>query len=234
MFGQNAQVPQKLTDGLRLDVVEVFDTIQGEGPWGGLPSCFIRLQFCNLACHFCDTEFETGTKWTVEHLVEAAKKLKRVVLTGGEPLRQNILPLLARLRDEGIPAQVETAGTLWIPGLETFVESGWLTIVCSPKTPKVHAKIQEYCRDWKYIVRKNELNRRTGLPGASTQKPGVAQNLFSARALRRKDPDHTIWVQPMDELDAVKNRANMELATKVAMEHDYRLSLQQHKILGVR
>lgn len=233
MFGQNQQVPQKLGKGQKLDIVEVFDTVQGEGPWSGLPACFIRLQYCNLACFFCDTEFEKGSRWDIEDLVTAAKTLGRVVLTGGEPMRQNIVPLIARLDEESIPVQIETAGTLWVPGLEPYVEADFVKIVCSPKTPKVHPKIVEYCRDWKYIIRKGETNKRSGLPGCSTQKPGISQKLFAVNKPDREERGDVVWVQPMDEQDAWKNRENMELAANLAMQHGFRVSLQTHKILGL-
>ena len=43
-------------------IQEIFLTIQGEGPMVGIPSIFIRLGGCNLACKFCDTEFESFKK----------------------------------------------------------------------------------------------------------------------------------------------------------------------------
>lgn len=39
-----------------LPVVEIFDSIQGEGSFIGIPATFIRFAGCNLACPFCDSK----------------------------------------------------------------------------------------------------------------------------------------------------------------------------------
>ena len=59
MFGKNKILKPEIHDGNNLDVQEIFPTLQGEGPYAGWPAVFIRLGGCNLACDFCDTEFET-------------------------------------------------------------------------------------------------------------------------------------------------------------------------------
>src|SRR5574340_79297 len=44
---------------IMLLINEIFHSIQGEGPWSGHPSIFIRFSGCNLSCSFCDTEHES-------------------------------------------------------------------------------------------------------------------------------------------------------------------------------
>src|SRR5271156_2670792 len=89
-------------DGLQLEVKNIFPTLQGEGPFTGVPAVFVRLGGCNLACSFCDTDFEGFRDMPVADIVEnvssaSCERGKRVrqlvVITGGEPLRQNIVPL---------------------------------------------------------------------------------------------------------------------------------------------
>ena len=60
MFGGNVARKQVLDDGQQLWVQEVFYTLQGEGPWTGHPSIFVRLAGCNLKCFWCDTDFESS------------------------------------------------------------------------------------------------------------------------------------------------------------------------------
>ena len=75
-----------------MQIAEIFESIQGEGPWAGTPSLFIRTSGCNLRCSFCDTPYTSwkpeGNAWTVDDLVHkvAASNSPDVVLTGGEPL----------------------------------------------------------------------------------------------------------------------------------------------------
>mmetsp|Transcript_11504 Transcript_11504/g.23403 ORF Transcript_11504/g.23403 Transcript_11504/m.23403 type:complete len:298 (+) Transcript_11504:2263-3156(+) len=45
------------TSSPRLSVAEVFSSVQGEGPFTGRPSIFVRLSKCNLECSWCDTKY---------------------------------------------------------------------------------------------------------------------------------------------------------------------------------
>ena len=98
-----------------LPVMEAFYTIQGEGYHQGKAAYFIRLGGCNLACDFCDTEFERFAPMAVAEIVARAREeaLPLAVITGGEPLRQNIAPLCEALLHAGMQVQIETNGTLW-------------------------------------------------------------------------------------------------------------------------
>ncbi len=71
-------------------VSEIFYSIQGEGPFLGLPSLFIRLSFCNLRCTFCDTKYKLRRykKYSLSKLVSISKDYKNITLTGGEPFIQ--------------------------------------------------------------------------------------------------------------------------------------------------
>lgn len=107
----------------RLVVSEVFDSIQGEGPSVGVPSTFLRLGFCNLACSWCDTaytwdasRFDLSKELTSHALDELGADLKgrsprNLVVTGGEPLLQSeaLAALLATLPHR---VEIETAGTI--------------------------------------------------------------------------------------------------------------------------
>jgi 7-carboxy-7-deazaguanine synthase len=243
MFGKNPTRSQVLEDGERLWVQEVFLTIQGEGPLAGVPAVFIRLAGCNLKCWFCDTDFESS-KWNPS-LPELLAKIKEVrgramlaVLTGGEPLRQNIVPLMHALTRENMMIQIETAGTLWLEGIEQLfplsesVPAGATivrSIVCSPKTPRLNPKIIPYVHAWKYIIKAGEYNVATGLPNTSTQQLHTTSNIF------RPPPENCapVYVQACDEQDAGRNQANLTLATNIAMTYGYRLSVQLHKLVGL-
>ena len=58
MFGYNLKRPVIKGNGQFLSIKSIFKTLQAEGPYCGVPAIFIRLGGCNLACSFCDTEFE--------------------------------------------------------------------------------------------------------------------------------------------------------------------------------
>lgn len=235
MFGQNPIRKADSGVGDVLDVVETFPTIQGEGPRAGQPAHFIRLAHCNLACTFCDTQFEVGAHWmSVDSLLAAIQKhdirSDLVVITGGEPLRQNIGPLIDMFHSQGFTIQIETAGTLMPFSVLQQIEKGRVELVCSPKTKNVHPIIGIHCQHFKYIIRNEEIDPDDGLPTMSTQLAGVPSRIY------RPGSDKTIWLQPCEEYGvnaAARTKANTDLAARLAMKYGYRLSLQLHKIVGL-
>ncbi|MHC2088773.1 7-carboxy-7-deazaguanine synthase [Methylobacterium sp. CM6244] len=120
-------------------VKEIFKTLQGEGAQTGRAAVFCRFAGCNLwsgreedrataACSFCDTAFvgmdgEGGGRFTTsEDLAQAITETwaiglghRYVVFTGGEPLLQLDLALIAAVHAQGFEIAVETNGTLAAP-----------------------------------------------------------------------------------------------------------------------
>ena len=45
-------------------IVEIFESLQGEGLNTGMPAIFIRFGKCNLACPWCDTDYQTFSLMT--------------------------------------------------------------------------------------------------------------------------------------------------------------------------
>lgn len=75
-------------------IIEIFTSIQGEGPYIGVKQLFIRFCGCNLSCEYCDTndgENEEYLELTPEELHKYIdefnlKTIHSISLTGGEPL----------------------------------------------------------------------------------------------------------------------------------------------------
>ena len=112
-----------------LRVLEIFDSLQGEGYWTGAPMTFVRLAGCNapdlgLDCvRWCDTKdswpARAGEDFDIEAIVERVT-YPRMCLTGGEPLLQceGVAALLDAAHARGIRVHVETNGTIgpeWPP-----------------------------------------------------------------------------------------------------------------------
>ena len=96
-------------------IKEIFESIQGEGPYIGCKQIFVRFCNCNLKCNYCDTEFapdEYFEEFTPQELAAYLKKfdlktIHSVSLTGGEPLLavdflKKFLPLAAGMKKEQI------------------------------------------------------------------------------------------------------------------------------------
>ena len=107
-----------------MKVNETFTSLQGEGPYLGIPMFFIRLTGCNLRCIWCDTQyaFYEGEEIPVEHVVEMVEKsgMEWVCITGGEPLLQDeVYPLIDTLLRRDYRIILETNGSILIDKLPT-------------------------------------------------------------------------------------------------------------------
>lgn len=224
MFGQNPRRNILQGDGDFLEIHSIFKTIQGEGTFVGVPAIFIRLGGCNLSCKFCDTEFEGFTLTSLKNVLHTVDILSKnstnvptvqlVVITGGEPFRQPIEQLCQRLLDKKFQVQIETNGTLYrkLPDK--------ISIICSPKAGnkgyhKIRQDLLPYITAFKFIISNN-------IPQYNHIEE-VGQSTYNT----------PVFVQPMDQNDYELNKANNKLAIQIALEKNYRLSLQVHKILGI-
>lgn len=98
---------------------EIFDSIQGEGPYIGYRQLFIRFCGCNLLCKYCDTEYHEGKSYTPEELLNETAQynlnsMHSISLTGGEPLLhyeflKEVLPQMSN------KIYLETNGVLYNP-----------------------------------------------------------------------------------------------------------------------
>lgn len=228
----------RLNDGNSLEVHSVFNTIQGEGPFTGRQAVFIRLAGCNLQCPACDTDYTTdrwnSTPFALLQFVQEMRREGLVVITGGEPFRQNIHPLVELLIAEGFTVQVETNGTLAPPtigfhelcSLDTN-ERNKCFIVCSPKAGRVNPVTAALVCAYKYVMAHDSVGK-DGLPLLAldhTASPYVARPHEGFKGVT--------YLQPCDNKDVVINSANLRECVKSVMLHPYVLQLQVHKIIDV-
>ena len=104
----------------KLDVVEKFVSINGEGTKAGQLAVFIRFKGCNLACEYCDTQWANqadapAQQMTAGEIVDyvISTGVKNVTLTGGEPLlRDGIEDVIAQLADHMLNVEIETNGSI--------------------------------------------------------------------------------------------------------------------------
>jgi 7-carboxy-7-deazaguanine synthase len=243
----NAQPMERKSEvsGETLDVHTVFHTIQGEGPFCGRAAVFVRLAGCNLQCPACDTDYTTGrATYNVKDLIPfidsqwpaiAARPL--VVITGGEPFRQNLYPLCHDLLRAGYTVQIETNGTLPPPNLAfvelcstDFNDVNCVFVVCSPKTGKVNSYLAPIIAAYKYVVDADSVHDEDGLPILAlghTAYPHVARPPVGFTG--------PVYIQPCDRQDEAVNRRNREAVVILAMNapDTFTVQLQTHKILNL-
>lgn len=108
-----------------MQINEIFNSIEGEGIRSGYLTTFIRTQFCNLKCKYCDTQYSWHATdangccqykdMTVDEIIDECERLqcKRVTLTGGEPLIQaDAKNLITTLLSRGYQVNIETNGSI--------------------------------------------------------------------------------------------------------------------------
>ena len=113
-----------------MNLHSIFYSIQGEGFHTGMPAVFVRFAGCNLACSWCDTDHSQQFSMSPHEIVAECKRYpsSNVILTGGEPMIQKIVPLVRLLHQFGFWVAIETNGTRPVPGC-----LDWITV--SPKSP---------------------------------------------------------------------------------------------------
>lgn len=232
-----------------VDVKDIFYTLQGEGPFTGRPAIFIRLAGCNLQCPMCDTDYTTNRYHIspgrlVSNVINLARENNipahwsrpLVVLTGGEPFRQQTGQLVTRLLDAGFTVQVETNGTLEPPNINPY---SWSTnpnlmghtgayIVCSPKTGIINQAVLDRCCALKYVVDHENIDHSDGLPTKA-----LGHRVKDRLARPPAWWDRPIYIQPADWKDGPLNDINLAVALDSSLKYGYTLQTQQHKMLGL-
>lgn len=132
-------------------VNDIFWSVQGEGLRSGVPSIFVRLTGCTLQCPYCDSRpaWTGGKKMDLTRIfseIDACARAypdSQVVITGGEPLEQDLSGLVAGLREKKYFIGVETNGIYF-----QHLDLNWWTV--SPKdigdyyiSAGLHEKISE-------------------------------------------------------------------------------------------
>jgi 7-carboxy-7-deazaguanine synthase len=214
-------------------IKELFPTLQGEGAHTGRAAVFCRFTGCNLwsgreedrataVCQFCDTDFvgfdgDGGGKFeTANDLADAIEKAwlstqagpqqRYVVFTGGEPLLQLDKDLIDALHHKGFELAIETNGTLKVP-----VGVDWVCV-----SPKAGADL--------VVLQADEI--KLVIPQSGHQN---LENLLAR--FEKMDYRHR-YLQPMDGAQLAENT---QLAIQLCQKRPlWRLSMQTHKIIGIR
>ncbi len=103
-----------------IPVVEIFQSISGEGISAGNLVSFVRVAGCDLRCSWCDTKYSFPvkgpgvTEMLPEEIVETLQELgsNEIICTGGEPLEENLPKryLPAYLATYDFTVRIETSG----------------------------------------------------------------------------------------------------------------------------
>ncbi len=212
----------------KLPVVEIFKSVQGEGPYQGRYALFLRLGLCNLKCKFCDTKYALtpGKNWRYVSPETLANELIRkysdalfhFIITGGEPMLHEALikELVGILLNRIRILEIETNGTIFPQFLHKF---SFITFNVSPKLENSGEKAE------KRII-KEVLELYSNLENAyfkfviSSEK-----DIEEVLAIKKQFyiPNNKIFLMPMG---ATKKevRKNAQTAFKLAVKYGFNYS----------
>ena len=195
----------------KLPLMELFNTLQGEGFHTGKPATFIRLAGCDVGCFWCDVKeswdaakhFPTQIQEIVE---EAYQYSKTIVITGGEPLMWNMEPLTQALNLKNMQIHIETSGAYPITG-------NWDWFCLSPKKNMLPtAEAYHIANELKVIVyNKNDL-------------------LFAEEQAQYVNDHCILYLQP----EWSKREKVMPILVDYVLQNPkWKVSLQTHKYLNI-
>ena len=191
---------------MKYPVVELFDSIQGEGVHIGRPVTFVRLAGCNLRCPWCDTkeshEIKVSDFVSAQEIAEQCKR-EVVVITGGEPTIHNLKDLVSELKRRKKYVCIETNGTHAIP---KNWEIDWVTV-----SPKSQSNFEIHCEpnEIKYVV-----------------DHAFMDDLINA------SHGCQVWLQPEGNKPQMRERAFAMVMRN--SNSNVRMGLQLHKIMEVK
>ena len=108
---------------MKLLINSIYLATEGEGIHIGSPQVFVRFQGCAVGCLNCDSkdtwdftqEMAMHSESVVERVIELSGKMRRVSITGGDPLHPKheagVLELVKSLKSRGYYINIEAAGT---------------------------------------------------------------------------------------------------------------------------
>ena len=195
---------------MRYPIIEIFDSIQGEGCMMGKTATFVRFAGCNLNCPWCDTEWSKAKEMlTLEELVSRINfDMSMVVFTGGEPTLQNLVPIFEEIqkRHPSHLMAIETNGTYDTSALQSKFKTLWVT--CSPK-PETNWMCKCTPDELKYVI----------------------DDMITERDIITPWIGFPVWLQPQ----GYDMQASWKKCFELAMRRpEWRVGVQLHKIMEVR
>lgn len=194
-----------------MKVVEIFDSIQGEGCWMGAYVTFIRLPGCNLKCPFCDehSKYDQAEDMEVSTILRNVNQ-HIVVITGGEPtINEELGYLIHCLKEAGHQVHIETNGTNPLP----LVKPDWVTV--SPKREGNFACVPTP-NELKFVVDEDF-------------------QWSDVHRIHDKYPDVIVWLQPCDGPYIHKSKEKiMQWMETWGMVRWLRAGIQLHKYYDAR
>ena len=240
-------------------LVEIFSSIQGEGPYLGVRQIFIRFAGCNLKCAYCDTFREFLPTYRVLHspgpgtfayypnpaepqdvvkIIEGYNldSIHSISLTGGEPLLYTgfIKDMAARLRDKNVKYYLETNGTLPNRLQEILPLTDIISMDFKLPSATKGQEMWEAHREFLKVGCQKDIFAKVVVAGNTTDQ----EIINTCQIIRAVNPDIPLILQPVtndsgifiESVPVSKLMFWQELAFSYV--NDIRVIPQTHKFMG--
>lgn len=229
---------------MKANILEIFQSIQGEGKYAGVNQVFVRFFECNMHCHWCDTPHSIGDttrkfrEVTIEDLFDEVKAVwpgsHSISITGGEPLLQSeaLKSFLPKLRYESMPIHLETNGVLPQPLNDVIDLVDVIAMDMKlPSSTQCKAYWDEH-REFLKIAKQKEVFIKTVIT-RETSADDVHQTIA---LIADVDPEVLFILQPNTfELgDGVMKICREFYLTAIQSLNNVRVLPQMHKMMKVR
>lgn len=212
-----------------MKVSEIFSSLQGEGLRTGVPMAFLRLYGCGTGCAYCDTGYAINGSYeelTYDQIITRLKSYNTdwVEVTGGEPLMHEYLSHLLQMIRGELRRKIEiwTSGVHIPPWWFSELCDGWVVDV---KCPSAHAKLASKIGEWWPRMRPEDQLKFTVATEEDLE--------FVLSCLKMDLHQGTIIISPVipTKEEVWEGRPWLQRVANFCLEHNLRMSLQQHKIL---
>ena len=205
---------------MQYPINEMFQTLQGEGYFTGVPAIFIRLQGCPVGCAWCDTKHTweklEDREVSLFSILAKTKESDKWGAASSEDLlavigRHDLLPLTDLLEKNGFSCQIETSGTHEV----RCTPNTWVTV-----SPKLNMR-GGYEVLSQALERANEIKHPVG-------RVRDIEALDELLATLTDDKPRVIALQPISQKDDATR-----LCIETCIARNWRLSMQTHKYLNI-
>lgn len=224
-----------------MKICEMFSSIDGEGIRAGYPVTFIRTVGCSLRCIWCDSKYsyfedEQTKEMSVDEIVKEVLRIgnKRVTLTGGEPLIQDlneVVELVNQLYNHGIDVNIETNGSVSVEPIIKLrnslspSEDHGIIITLDYKCPSSGMEDDMLLSNWDLLDSGDVIKF---VVGNKQDLDKMKELLTNRKSVFTKTPNISIFVSPV--FGEIEPKTIVEYLLQNNLQ-DVRIQLQLHKFI---